>query len=232
MSSFDATSKPYHASSPTSSLDDEVDNREDLRYTIRPTLSESTRDSFLAVPAFHIPSSGSLRLAKMDRIRKKLGEDVPIHLVFPNEEESDVESVDSILTYPTAPNVTIHWRPLPSLPVEDDTSSQSSTLSSHSTHTRLCNARDSLLIQSSCRTHKIKRKPVPQFDQEESADDLLLDAESLRRREKERLSLILELPRELEDMLSLSEFDGSSLISARFSDRGEEDASSRRYQNL
>ncbi|KAJ3757582.1 hypothetical protein EV360DRAFT_45740 [Lentinula raphanica] len=164
----------------------------------------------------------------MDRIRKKLGEDVPAHLVFPDNEETDTTSVDSMSMISTAPAVTIHWRPLPPLPSETDTSS----ISSHSvptTRTRLSTARDSLLIQSSFRTHRIKRKPVPKFDQEDEAKLCLPlpDTESLRRREKERLSLILELPHELEDysdsVLSTPETDGSSPTSIWFGDEGEDD---------
>ncbi|KAJ3994419.1 hypothetical protein F5050DRAFT_1774716 [Lentinula boryana] len=167
--SLNTSMKVVSTSSPTLSSDDEVDTTEDLRYTIRPTILEPSRDSFLAVPTFRVASNNSLRIAKMDRIRKKLGEDVPIHLVFPDDEETDAESVDSVSAHSaTAPQVTIHWRPLPPLPVEEDTSLRSSVASAslQSTRTRLSNARDSLLIQSSRKAHKIKRKPVPKLDQE------------------------------------------------------------------
>ncbi|KAJ3732713.1 hypothetical protein DFJ43DRAFT_1072458 [Lentinula guzmanii] len=227
--------------SPTPSSDDEVDTTEDLRYTIRPTILEPSRDSFLAVPTFRVPSNNSLRIAKMDRIRKKLGENVPIHLVFPDDEETDAESVDSVSThYAAAPEVTIHWRPLPPVPVKEDTSLRSSVASSaalQSTRTKLSNARDSLLIQSSRRAHKIKRKPVPKLDQEVLEPvGPTPDAESLRSREKERLSLILELPHEHEDeddiLFTLNSY-GASPISAWFSDKGEDDLSNRNcYHNL
>ncbi|KAJ3812856.1 hypothetical protein F5876DRAFT_63641 [Lentinula aff. lateritia] len=226
-SSFDATTAE-HTVSPTSS-DDGVDTAENLRHTIRPTRPETKRDSFLAAPSFHIPSNNSLRLAKMDRIRKKLGENIPIHLVFPNEGETHViESADS-RDQPSGPTVTIHWRPLPPLPVEDDSSSQFSTAFSSHTRTRLSNARDSLLIQSSRRAHKIKRKPVPKLDLVESEPTgLFLDAESLTRREKERLSLILELPHEHEDEPFMAlDSDSRSQNSTWFSDGGEDDISFR-----
>ncbi|KAJ3983458.1 hypothetical protein F5890DRAFT_1522819 [Lentinula detonsa] len=235
--SLDTAMKVDCTSSPTPSSDDEVD----LRYTIRPTIFEPSRDSFLAAPTFRVPSNNSLRIAKMDRIRKKLGEDVPIHLVFPDDEETDAESVDSVSTHSAAaPEVTIHWRPLPPLPVEEDTSLRSSVASSaslQSTRTKLSNARDSLLIQSSRRAHKIKRKPVPKFDQEVLEPvGPFPDAESLRSREKERLSLILELPHEHEDeddiLFTLNSY-GASPISAWFSGRREDDLSNRNcYHNF
>ncbi|KAH7868057.1 uncharacterized protein C8R40DRAFT_1178270 [Lentinula edodes] len=231
--SFDATTAEYIVS-PTSS-DDGVDTAENLRHTIRPTRPETKRDSSLAVPSFHIPSNNSLRLAKMDRIRKKLGENIPIHLVFPNEGETNVIESAYSRDQPSGPTVTIHWRPLPPLPVEDDSSSQSSTAFSSHTRTRLSNARDSLLIQSSRRAHKIKRKPVPKLDLVElEPTGLFLDAESLTRREKERLSLILELPHEHEDEAVMDlDSDSRSQNSTWFSDGGEDDISFQNwYQNF
>ncbi|KAE9400141.1 hypothetical protein BT96DRAFT_975525 [Gymnopus androsaceus JB14] len=204
--SFDNVVGSSDAESSPSSLsfsDDETDsNAEDMRYTIRPNLSEPTRDSFLSVPAFHIPSSNSLRLAKMDRIRKKLGDDVPIHLVFPNEDEMDSASADSCSTSPD-PSVTIHWRPLPPIPNDDACSPLTSVITLPSSHphprTRLSNARDSILVQTSRQNHKIKRKPVPKFDSLEELALQSLSIEVERRKAKERLSLILELPHEHDD---------------------------------
>lgn len=226
---MDATTAEYTVS-PTSS-DDGVDAAENLRHTIRPTRPHTKRDSSLAVPSFHIPSNNSLRLAKMDRIRNKLGENIPIHLVFPNEGETNVIESDQ----PSGPTVTIHWRPLPPLPVEDDSPSQSSTTFSSHTRTKLSNARDSLLIQSSRRAHKIKRKPVPKLDLVDSEPtSLFLDAGSLTRREKERLSLILELPHEHEDEPFMAlDSDSRSQNSTWFSDGGEDDISFQNwYQNF
>ncbi|KAJ3865199.1 hypothetical protein EV359DRAFT_80709 [Lentinula novae-zelandiae] len=231
--SFDATTAEYTVS-PTSS-DDGVDAAENLRHTIRPIRPQTKRDSSLAVPSFHIPSNNSLRLAKMDRIRNKLGENIPIHLVFPNEGETNVIESADYGDQPSGPTVTIHWRPLPPLPVEDDSSSQSSTAFSSHTRTRLSNARDSLLIQSSRRAHKIKRKPVPKLDLVDSEPtSLFLDAGSLTRREKERLSLILELPHEHEDEPFMAlDSDSRSQNSTWFSDGGEDDISFQNwYQNF
>ncbi|KAF9067959.1 hypothetical protein BDP27DRAFT_1422395 [Rhodocollybia butyracea] len=198
--------------------DDELDsNAEDLRYTIRPTL-EPSRDSFAASPAFHIPSSNSLRMAKMDRIRRKLGDDVPLQLVFPDEEDVESVSVDSCSTSLDKPFVTVHWSSLPPLPIEEP----AITIG----HNRLSNTRDSLLIPTYRQVHRIKRKPVPNFDLDKpEISHLSLDAE--RHREKERLSLILELPHEHDgdseeevDMPATPQADGS--LSVWFNDCGED----------
>ena len=55
------------------------------------------RDSLcdsLYEPNFTIPSEAAMRRAKMDRVRKLLGEGVPVHLVFPNESCHDEEAED------------------------------------------------------------------------------------------------------------------------------------------
>jgi hypothetical protein len=194
-----------------------------LRYTIRPTLAEPSRDSFLSVPAFNIPSNNSLRLAKMERLRRKLGDDVPIHLVFPDDE--DIAS-ESSTDYTSPDTDMIHWRPLPPLPTDD-----LPTLRPRP-NSRLSNARDSIIIQTSRQPRKIRRKPVPKFDETEVPEFITLSLEVEQRKAKERLSLILELPHEREDDseeedIFLTPSDGPSPISAWFSDGGEN-----RYQNF
>ncbi|KAK1230173.1 hypothetical protein PQX77_006767, partial [Marasmius sp. AFHP31] len=64
-------------------------DEEDSRFTLHATVSESPRDSFVTSPEFRIPSSTTLRLQKMDRIRKKLGDGVPVKLVFPDSDEEE-----------------------------------------------------------------------------------------------------------------------------------------------
>ncbi|KAG5352631.1 hypothetical protein C0989_001356 [Termitomyces sp. Mn162] len=44
------------------------------------------------IPSFMIPSRTAARRRKLDRLRRTLGEDVPVRLVFPQTEESDSES--------------------------------------------------------------------------------------------------------------------------------------------
>ncbi|KAH9476294.1 hypothetical protein JR316_0011868 [Psilocybe cubensis] len=51
--------------------------------------SSSPRNSLVLEPP---PSANSLRKQKMDRLRKKLGSDVPFDLVFPNSRESSSEN--------------------------------------------------------------------------------------------------------------------------------------------
>ncbi|KAJ3559543.1 hypothetical protein NM688_g280 [Phlebia brevispora] len=56
-------------------------------------------------PTFTIPSEASLRRQKMARLRKRLGEDVPAHLVFPPTVESDSDDEDmGIVESPTLPS--------------------------------------------------------------------------------------------------------------------------------
>jgi len=45
------------------------------------------------IPAFTIPSDAALRREKMRRLKRKLGEHIPVHLVFPPIAESDEEDV-------------------------------------------------------------------------------------------------------------------------------------------
>ncbi|THH31653.1 hypothetical protein EUX98_g2554 [Antrodiella citrinella] len=49
--------------------------------------------STVPMPTFAIPSDASLRREKMRRLKRKLGEQIPVHLVFPPIAESDEEDV-------------------------------------------------------------------------------------------------------------------------------------------
>ncbi|KIJ99144.1 hypothetical protein K443DRAFT_680200 [Laccaria amethystina LaAM-08-1] len=73
-------------------------------HTISP-IEDSPRDS-LVLPSFLIPSLSTTRMQKMDRVRRKLGEGVPLGLVFPPEETlPSTPSKDSIPKFPTTPPI-------------------------------------------------------------------------------------------------------------------------------
>ncbi|KAF9465978.1 hypothetical protein BDZ94DRAFT_1252722 [Collybia nuda] len=80
-----------------------IDVGEDTHFTISPSSSSSPETSPTS-PTFTIPSATTERRHKMDRLRRKLGEDVPLDLVFPSgDEPSPVSSGEE--------------RPLPALPI-------------------------------------------------------------------------------------------------------------------
>ncbi|KAJ7220739.1 hypothetical protein GGX14DRAFT_431907, partial [Mycena pura] len=65
-------------------------------FTIRPVpASRMPPASSPGAPAFVIPSANSLRRQKMDRLRRKLGDGVPLDLVFPDEETHPVPMLHS-----------------------------------------------------------------------------------------------------------------------------------------
>ncbi|KAJ7917125.1 hypothetical protein B0H13DRAFT_1995921 [Mycena leptocephala] len=67
-------------------------------FTIRPIPTSRKHMSAPPPPAFAIPSTNSLRLQKMDRLRRKLGDGVPLDLVFPEEETHPVPVLRSSLS--------------------------------------------------------------------------------------------------------------------------------------
>ncbi|KAI0070742.1 hypothetical protein K474DRAFT_736308 [Panus rudis PR-1116 ss-1] len=70
------------------------------------TPSSPIRDTETAPPPrFIVPSEASIRREKMRRLTKKLGEGVPVHLVFPPIAESTESDEDEILIHsPTTPH--------------------------------------------------------------------------------------------------------------------------------
>lgn len=67
-------------------------------FTIRPI--PTVRASATAPPpAFAIPSAGSIRRQKMDRLRRTLGDGVPLDLVFPDEETRAVPTLHASDAY-------------------------------------------------------------------------------------------------------------------------------------
>ncbi|KAK0488031.1 hypothetical protein EDD18DRAFT_1110647 [Armillaria luteobubalina] len=92
-------------------------------------------------PEFTIPSHNSLRRQKMDRLRRKLGDGVPVDLVFPKQRESVV--VQAKVEKKFIP-VLLSPPPVPPKPLQ---------------------SRDSMSYPSPHRAvRKVKRKPVPYFD--------------------------------------------------------------------
>ncbi|RDB16451.1 hypothetical protein Hypma_002831 [Hypsizygus marmoreus] len=49
-------------------------------------------------PTFNIPSVSSERRMKMERLRRKLGEEVPLEMVFPPAEDSDSDDLGTLIT--------------------------------------------------------------------------------------------------------------------------------------
>ncbi|KAF9007047.1 hypothetical protein BDQ17DRAFT_1423127 [Cyathus striatus] len=98
LETIPASPTPYSQYSPYSSLQSSpstsrshsrassVDSFESSHqpYTISPKSMPHQRES-LDDPSFIVPSANSVRLKKMDRLRKKLGDGVPVDLVFPEK---------------------------------------------------------------------------------------------------------------------------------------------------
>ncbi|KAK7049887.1 hypothetical protein VNI00_005317 [Paramarasmius palmivorus] len=183
--------------SPTSSVTDSSEE-EDTRFTLRPTTDRNPRDSLVS-PNFHIPSATTLRLQKMDRIRRKLGDGVPVELVFPeNDTDDDIYDTPSprqsrtTVIHISAPTPVKHDHvtstsipPLPSTPPPQRPAK--------SRGTGISGARDSIVSSSAHRGHRVKRKPVPQLEPTRPAPPPPVDVQ----KRKDRLSLILENPEDI-----------------------------------
>ncbi|CDO70617.1 hypothetical protein BN946_scf184748.g14 [Trametes cinnabarina] len=70
-------------------------------------------------PTFTIPSDAAMRREKMRRLRRKLGDNVPVDLVFSSPEESESEEDSPLVSTPTS-SVSRDWlvsdKPLPEKP--------------------------------------------------------------------------------------------------------------------
>ncbi|THV04017.1 hypothetical protein K435DRAFT_962139 [Dendrothele bispora CBS 962.96] len=159
------------ASSSSSSASSASDSEEDLRFTLRPRHSRTNRDSLLLSPAFHIPSASTTRREKMERLRKRLGEGVPVELVFPPspfDEESDSENDNHINIAQPAPAPAY---PIP--PVPASATARPSSRTNNNNNGGVSNARDSLISLTTPhhanRVHRIKRKPVPKLHLDSSS---------------------------------------------------------------
>ena len=68
---------PTSASPPASPL-------EDVRYSLAPPTRDRRSSLYAESPAFSIPSESTMRREKMDRVKRRLGDGVPVDLVFPS----------------------------------------------------------------------------------------------------------------------------------------------------
>ncbi|KAF9477226.1 hypothetical protein BDN70DRAFT_995113 [Pholiota conissans] len=153
--------------------------------------SSSPRDSFTLENQFIIPTANSLRKQKMDRIRKKLGTDVPLHLVFPKDtpaEESPAR--DTTTTSTQHPNLDKACPPLPLVP---------SARPRKHTGPRISHARDSIVDAASI--HRARRLaqtasngPRPALGHKGSLTASITS--SVSGRVQHRLSFIIESPDE------------------------------------
>ncbi|EEB96702.1 hypothetical protein MPER_04120 [Moniliophthora perniciosa FA553] len=125
----------------------------------------------------------------MDRIRRKLGDDVPVELVFPDTDDDDqVTFTQPVSRTPTiihirasVDNDHVTSTPLPSLPPTPRPTRARST--------GIHSARDSIVSSSAHRGHRVRRKPVPKLEPTRPAPPPPVNADR-------PLSLILENPQE------------------------------------
>lgn len=174
---------------------DDSPNREHFDLNDGETCLPSPRDSFVLETKFIIPTANSLRKQKMDRIRKKLGAEVPLHLVFPKDTEAEKTPrisprvTVSSLTEPPHLNVDKACPPLPPLPAARPRKH---------TGPRISHARDSIADASTI--HRARR----QVQASTGANPALRHRKSLTasiassdfRRAQHRLSFIIESPDE------------------------------------
>ena len=122
--------------------------------------------------AYNITSLSSLRKQKMDRLRKKLGQDVPFDLVFPSSDSGSERSISPIL--PSSTKEFSVLLPPPPTPRRKDSG-------------RLSNARDSIVGCAS--VHHAKRQAVTK----QTLSHASTKSEFF---EPKRLSFIIESPNE------------------------------------
>ncbi|KAF8900681.1 hypothetical protein CPB84DRAFT_1847145 [Gymnopilus junonius] len=145
-------------------------------FTHSPQETPSPRNS-LALPPVTIPSPNSLRKQKMDRLRKKLGHDVPLELVFPKE--NDVARSENIPSHAFPVNLEKECPPLPPPSPRPVTKR---------TARRIASSRDS--ISGIATIHRAKRQ------NHTSPTGNPADGSMKESRVKERLSFIVESPDE------------------------------------
>ncbi|KAF8960824.1 hypothetical protein BDZ97DRAFT_1905782 [Flammula alnicola] len=145
-----------------------------------PKLHNSPRNSLVLDSAtFIIPTQNSLRKKKMDRLRKKLGSDVPFDLVFPKDSDTDEASENSpppSRIKSTRVNRDKECPPLPA-PVPRARKSKAP---------RISNTRDSIVDAASI--HRAKRQPQRRPRPPSGTKNF--------KRVNQRLSLIIESPDE------------------------------------
>ncbi|TFK19005.1 hypothetical protein FA15DRAFT_674828 [Coprinopsis marcescibilis] len=86
------------------------------RYTMAPPVPRTAKSALppTPIPTFNVASMGSTRKSKMDRLRKKLGQGVPIELVFPKDIDGD--DTDDSPTSPTSEQISAFVFPAPHVP--------------------------------------------------------------------------------------------------------------------
>ncbi|KAF9269779.1 hypothetical protein L218DRAFT_953407 [Marasmius fiardii PR-910] len=194
LSSFSQRRSSISTQCPSSPTSSNTSDEEDARYTLLTHVEENPRDSIIS-PTFRIPSSNTIRLQKMDRIRKKLGDGVPVELVFPvdssGEEKSTTNSKKSTVVLVTSSFDTFTLTNLPPLP-PTPSSARPRPIRSH-----YAGSRDSIVSTSAHRGPRVKRKPVPKLGPTERSPSPTPSHKS----KHDRLSLILETPLDLDALL-------------------------------
>ncbi|KAF8154456.1 hypothetical protein B0H34DRAFT_523979 [Crassisporium funariophilum] len=156
-------------------------------FTISPNEDPSSPRSSVVLTSFNIPSTNSLRKQKMDRLRKKLGQDVPLDLVFP--EVADSAQPDNIPS-PSPSPASDRNKECPPLPPP--------TPRAKKLMGRISATRDS--IAESTSIHRAKRqtpaKPTVAHKKSRSVPTLPPTPNPDYKRLKEKLSFIIECPDE------------------------------------
>jgi hypothetical protein len=127
-------------------------------FTIRapPTASPMSPSLSPTAPSFTIPSLNTERRRKMERLRRKLGDDVPLDLVFPSDSSEDSEDTDVLDISPSS-----------SVSSSPTSSPGSSPMRSKPKSGRISNARDSIAYFSPHRAPRASfippeaSRPVP-----------------------------------------------------------------------
>lgn len=100
------THAPVLETIPASPIFAAHEQHEHTSFTLHPPQPLASAPAPPSPPTFTIavPSAAAVRRQKMDRLRRRLGEDVPPEMVFPlDDEEDDEEVVSPILSFPAVP---------------------------------------------------------------------------------------------------------------------------------
>ncbi|KAF8810565.1 hypothetical protein BYT27DRAFT_7091459 [Phlegmacium glaucopus] len=147
LDTIPASPSPNNMSFPNSPLQSPIDRSSDVsftQFTLIPNEDSSPRNSII-LNSYNITSLNSIRKQKMDRLRRKLGQDVPLDLVFPSD---TADSEPSIIIPDLSADVneacSAHRPPTPRV---------------RKTSGRISTARDS--IAESASVHRAKRQAQP-----------------------------------------------------------------------
>ena len=103
---------------------------EDITYTLNVPRAQTTNSFYTEEPSFVIPTNSTTRREKMDRVKRKLGNGVPLDLVFPHR-DCDIEPIPPIPSPPILSlsqhhhhqgpkRVTVHYGPNSSKTTKDN----------------------------------------------------------------------------------------------------------------